>query len=363
MTTDPSLPGAIRFLPGPEPLGVLVAAVIVFAVLISSGSRAGSPGSSPTPTARPTAVVTQAPTVEPPADLAIADLLRVVNQRLLQQGEALAAELARETLRTEETAAIIGELRATVRLGADAAARLPEDIGEPGLGARLDALYMRLDEGASTALDAGGGNPVAYRTGGAIIIEALAALPALQAELGGPGGGSAGPATSVSPSSSAGAALGAEQLRNGGFEDGVGAPWSLVLAAAADASLNRETELAAVGSSAARIEIATETTARSAVSLRQAGLELVAGRRYVVAMWLRSTANREVRFRVASTAADVYASQIAVVTPLWTAQSWVFTAPASDDAAVLEIDVGRSASTVWIDAVSFAAESGEAPAP
>jgi hypothetical protein len=80
-------------------------------------------------------------------------------------------------------------------------------------------------------------------------------------------------------------------------------------------------------------------------------------------MWLRSTANREVRFRVASTAADVYASQIAVVTPLWTAQSWVFTAPASDEAAVLEIDVGRSASTVWIDAVSFAAESGEAPAP
>lgn len=363
MTADPS-PVRVRSagqVPGPEAVGVLVAVAIVAAFLLVGGLRSGATSPTPGPSGTPIGQATPAPTDGPPSEVAIADLLRVVNQRLLQQAEVLAAELDRDPLRTEETAAIIGEIRATARLGADAADRLPAGIGQPGLGRRLGNVYADLDAAATTALDDGGEDPVAYLTGGTAILEILAELPALQEELTGPPVSASPGASGALPSEPVGPALGPEQIANGGFESGVGDPWILLLADDADATLGRETELPGVGEISARIDITAESAARSGISLRHERIELVAGRRYVVSLWLRSSANRDIRVRVASRDGGVYASQIAIAGPLWAPQSWVFTASASDDDAVLEIDVGRSTLPVWIDAVSLAAETGSAP--
>jgi hypothetical protein len=50
------------------------------------------------------------------------------------------------------------------------------------------------------------------------------------------------------------------------------------------------------------------------------------------------------------------------VTSAWSTQSFVFIAPVSDSRATLEIDLGRSIVTTWIDGVSLRPGGIAAPA-
>ena len=353
MTPGPGSPQP-RFIPGPELLATLVASVVLASIVLVANVAGPGPDVS-TPRPSPSATVTPPPTAAPTpvVDEAIADLLRVINQRLLQQGESLTAELARNPFRVERTAAAIGELAATARLGADAAPQLGISVEDGGLGDRLGDLYTRLDAAAAVALDPAA-DAEAYRAGATRIVELLAELPALQDELEALTGGPVDPgATGGIPTPVAG---GGEQLVNGGFEDGIRPPWQLYLDPAAAASLEADPALPAEGSVAARIVINAQTAARSAISLRQGGLTLMAGSRYVIEFSVRSAADREVRLRVASRVGAAYLTRIATASSAWARHSLTFTAPASDDDAVLEVDLGRSTATVWIDAVSFRSE-------
>ncbi len=338
---------SVRLLPGPEPVGILAAVVVALAFLMLTGGLSGgaTPGPSASPSTSRGSAESDAPGAsgEPGGDV-VAGLLGVINERLIQHGESLTRELARDPLRPERLADVIGEMRATARLGTDTVADLEPRPDAPNLGGDLAALYADVDRVASDTLSAAADEPAAYGTGGRRLLEVLDGLPPLHGTLVG--------AASPGPSGGGGPPAG-EQIENGGFESGVGAPWRLSLADGALATLRSVTTLPAAGSRAARIEILTATEARGAVSFRQAGLELEAGRAYVVAIAVRATADREVRVRIASATGEAYASRIVDAGIAWNAETWAFTAPVTDRAAVLEIDLGRSMEAVWIDGVSF----------
>jgi hypothetical protein len=73
---------------------------------------------------------------------------------------------------------------------------------------------------------------------------------------------------------------------------------------------------------------------------------------------LRAEAAREVRVRVASQSGDAYLTRIAAVGTTWSVASFTFLAPASDEDAVLQIELGRSDATTWVDEVVLGASAG-----
>jgi carbohydrate binding protein with CBM4/9 domain len=148
---------------------------------------------------------------------------------------------------------------------------------------------------------------------------------------------------------------GTDQVKNGGFESGVGAPWGLFVGPAAAATLAADTTSAGAGSTSARVDITAGSTAYAGISLRQAGLSLEAGRQYVLTVSTRAAAPRDVRVRVASASGAQYFGRIVSVTPQWASQTFAFTASVGDQAAVLELDLGRADDTTWFDGVSFRA--------
>jgi hypothetical protein len=107
------------------------------------------------------------------------------------------------------------------------------------------------------------------------------------------------------------------------------------------------------GTTSARVEISVAGDERAAVAVRQGGLSIVAGSRYVATIAVRADATREVRLRIASAAGDTYATRLFTVGTGWqvlTVDSTVF---ATDPNAWLEIDLGRFAATTWLDDASF----------
>lgn len=101
------------------------------------------------------------------------------------------------------------------------------------------------------------------------------------------------------------------------------------------------------------MDIAVGSAAYSGISLRQSGLRIEAGRQYTLTLWVRGEAAREVRVRIASTVGASYLARTAPVSAMWSPVTFPFIAPATDTNAVLEIDLGRSDVTTWIDSVSF----------
>jgi hypothetical protein len=163
------------------------------------------------------------------------------------------------------------------------------------------------------------------------------------------------PAPSGNPTESLPVATGPEQVTNGGFEDGVDQPWQLFLGPGAAATLAADPAEAGAGASSARIDITSGSLAYAGISLRQAGLSLEPGQQYALTVSMRSTAIRDVRVRIASSASAQYFGRIVSATPQWSSQTFVFTAGVGDPNAVLELDLGRAEATTWFDGVSFRA--------
>jgi hypothetical protein len=90
-------------------------------------------------------------------------------------------------------------------------------------------------------------------------------------------------------------------------------------------------------------------------------LTLDAGARYQVSISVRAASAREIRLRIASPDGASYLTRTVPVTTAWTIATFTFISPVTDPEASIEIDLGRSAVTTWIDSVSFM--SGAPPVP
>jgi hypothetical protein len=367
-------------MPGPE--GVAAALVVVVA-LIAVAVVGGGLGSGPVqPSSAPSATSSAlAPQPSRLVDRAIADLLIIVNQQLIEAGDQLADEVERATGRTTEIATLIREINATARYGADALPALGTTPEAQDLIERLGPIYDEIRTIADETLRASVNNAVAYELGATRLIEVIAELPPFQLELqalrdevvvasippasvapsDGPSGQppsavpstdpSSVPTTDPSPSGAPTPSTGPSQVVNGGFEDGVATAWRLVVADGANATVRDDRTDPASGAISARVDLGTATAAFSGVSLQQGGMRLEAGASYTISVALRADAARDVRVRVASSDGDAYLTRIALAGPSWMVSSFTFLAPASDDQAVIQIDLGRSDVTTWIDDV------------
>jgi hypothetical protein len=376
--------------PGPEIIGAVLAVVIL--ALLATSAFAVNPGppvasGSPRPTSSAVvAAATPSPLVEPRA----VALLGALNKRLAALGEGLERELARTELRTNEVASLVRQVNTTVGHGAGTVRGLDGVDGENEPGGKLGALYKSMGDSATETLRASLANDADYRVGAILLVDYIADIPALQAELEvlaeapPPAPSSAPPsvspsapppATSAPPASSApppsvspspasappSAVPGSpepspapdEQIDNGGFEGGVGPPWALFLGPGITATLQPETVAPAAGTTAAMVDLGLPSPAYSGVSLRQPGVHVDGGRQYTLSLWVRAEAARAIRISIASSTGGSYFLRTVPVTTTWTQVVFPFTVSASDLNASLEIDLGRSDVTTWVDTVSF----------
>ncbi len=369
--------------PSPELVGgllVLVVLALAATTLLGGGAGTAGPGDA-TPT--PSASVAPSPTRILRVDPAVADLLLNLNDQILDAGDRLTAELERDPFRPADIRIVITEINGLARFGVDAVASLGTSAVAAGMIERLGPIYASLEEIAGSTFRASIQNESAHRSGGEAMVEALVPLPGLQAELEElregtapptpapttslrpsatpppaatptPSASASSPTTTASPSPSASTnigALGPSQIVNGGFESGVGPPWELGVHPAASATLDTDQDVRASGTRSARIEITSATTAFGSVTLRQPGLRLDAGGRYTVRVGVRAAASREVRIYLVSRSGDTYLTRVAMAGLDWTVASFTFTAPVSDTDAVLEVGLGRTPVTTWLDDV------------
>jgi carbohydrate binding protein with CBM4/9 domain len=375
--------------PSPEFIGGVSAVAIILlitAVALGVGPGGGAPtvpagGGSAAPSQ---AVATAVPTPTPPVDPAVVRLLRSLNDRLEANAEALQQELERPRFRADAVQSIVRQVNTFAPNGSEAVKALGGALAKDEPGGKLAALYLAMADSASKTLHASvNNNPDAYRVGAVRLVALIRQLPALQkalevlAEPPTPTPSSAPPSptptpvptktpaptptptpvasasSSSSPTESQPIATGPEQVANGGFEQGVGQPWQLFLGPSAAATLAADKADPGAGTSSARIDITTGSTAYAGISLRQASLSLEAGQQYAVTVSIRSAAVRDVRIRVASSGGAQYFGRVVSATPQWSSQTFVFTASVGDPAAVLELDLGRAEATTWFDGVSF----------
>lgn len=373
MIDDPDVRPPDRRLPGPEAIAAVLA-IAMLALLgstITAGSGGLRPGASggPAPNATP-----GAPTAPPVLDPSIVLLLEELNLQLAEHGRSLERAVAAEPFRVSDVAATIRRINALANVGADNVRVLGDGPADDDIGARMGTAYATLTQTATDALAASIANESAYKVAAGVLVDLIAELPGLQAELvriaaARPSPSpSAGPDTSVAPSPGTPGPSGptpsaapGEQIVDGGFELGVGQPWVFSVAPGSAAELRADAEEPAQGSAAARVEISLPSSAFSGISLHQDGLVLAAGARYTVSVRLRAAAPREVRIHVASSVGASYLTRVATIDTDWMSHSFTFTAPVSDERALLEIDLGRSAATTWIDSVSLAPVRVAAP--
>ena len=356
----------------PEVAGALVSLAVVAVVLIGGSLGSASP---PTASPRPSASPSFAASTAPPhiVDAALVNLLATVNDQLGAGGERLAERARVVPFPTADVATLIRELNATARSALELIPQLERQPGAIPLADRLSAFYDGIRTTATAGLQGSVTNAAAYRRTAAELAVTLEALPGLQADLQAllllPLA-SVPPVASPSPSDSAGPSAsdeppatpttdptppvgGPDLVTGGGFEGGVGSPWMLVLDPGVNAQLAADADRFASAPIAARISISTPTTSRGAIMLRQAGMPIDAGASYVMRVALAASEPREVVLRVASTDGVTYGARIVVATAAWTIYELQFSAPIGDPSAVLEIELGRSTATTWIDDVSL----------
>jgi hypothetical protein len=152
--------------------------------------------------------------------------------------------------------------------------------------------------------------------------------------------------TPTSPPTSSG-------LVNHGFEDGVGPPWELVLAGTGAATISQDRLVHIEGGASARVDITAAGDERAAIAVRQGGLGIQAGSRYIASVSVRAASTREVRIRIASATGDTYGTRVLLVGPEWQVLSVDVTVFTTDSNAYIEFDLGRFSATTWLDDASF----------
>jgi hypothetical protein len=382
----------------PERVAALLSAIVVALGGLGVASAMGasqSDGPRPSAAAGSAAPVGVAlPTEHPFASTA--ELALRIHERLAEDQQALKLEVAASELDIAVVVSTVRRLNATARLGGDIAKALSRIPGSRDVGVALVDFYRSVAEAADETLSKSVVDRVAYRAAAKRLLAALEPTAALQerlealidsaratprvaastatpasSELATPVPATAVPTPTARPTPSPTAPPRTAppstpplvgQLQNPGFEAVDPKPWVLAVESPASASLTVDTTAASFeGDRSARIDISVSSDARTGITLRQAGIDVAASHRYVCRVALRAAADREVRVRVASAAGATYGTRLVTVGPVWTIVEFEFGSFVQDPAAVINIDLGRSAITTWVDAVQISDGSVSVP--
>jgi len=372
---------------GPEGLATVLAVLIIG--LVTAGLLLGTtpvttagPGGSPTPGPSTEASASAAPAYN------LADIGNAleIGRRLVATREELRTELKAATVDASAIAANLRRANADLLAGIDVADRLTARPGTADIGNDLGAIYSDTHDRIDAALDNSVRNAAAYHDAAVDVVASLARLDPIDTLLEGLRNGEGSPPSASPPPRASGSPPGATPsasptapptvppssvpvgsgttspppsdgaanvLVNGGFEAGVGPPWELLVSPPASATLNADSAIRASGASAARVDIAVAGDERAAVAVRQGGVSIQAGGHYLATVALRAATTREVRLRVASAAGDTYGTRLFVIGSDWQTVTLDFTPFATDPNAYVQVDLGRSAATVWLDDASF----------
>jgi hypothetical protein len=368
-----------------SPESIASALVGLLAVgLIAAQALAGIGGpTTPVPSAGPSVVPSAAPTMDPEIRRALATAL-LVNQSLASRGAALESALSVEPPVALDIADHLRSVNADLTAGKQAADRLRLGDETADLGADLATFYDGLMARTTETLGNSIRNTDAYVEGARAIIDMLAPLPALNDRIAdalvGRSGATPSPSQSAvptpsptppptpppatpsvppqsSPPSAQPSGAPASLVFNPGFEDGVNG-WQLQLTDGAQATLGHEPLGGPDGSAAARVDITSGSLARSGIALMSEAFSLSRGETYVVDLWVKSTAAREVSVRLVGTSGQVTASRVLQAGTTWSEISFDVTHLAADPNVQLSLDLGRSNATVWFDNIVVRKSSG-----
>ena len=157
---------------------------------------------------------------------------------------------------------------------------------------------------------------------------------------------------SASPSASSPSPSAVNLIADGGFESGAGSPWQLIVAPGAEATVSADRTSALSGTASARVDIALDSAERAGVALCQHGLPVSAGETYTVSLLVRASETREVRVRLVSSGGATLGARVFTVGPTPMLLTASITSMFADLSAGIEIGLGRSTATTWIDDVA-----------
>lgn len=366
---------------GPERIALTLSLLVVGTALVIGASGRPSDAAGSDPSASPTAPPIASPT--PPVEPALISVLEVTHERLAATGEALEQELLATVISAPDIATLLRGVTQTARFGLDTADRLNAYPIAADVAADLGAFYEALLETTGRGLAASLANAEAYRVAAAETVSLLERLPSFNlrlAVLRRPGPvPTVAPIATPSPSGSAPVepSIGpttppegtpsppveptrppGELLRNGGFEEGVGTAWQLRITSGA---ARLDTDPAATsGRFAARVTITSGTDVRSGIALRQDGVQLSAGTRYVASVALRAAEPREVRVQIATADGRVYGTRLFSIGTDWQVYAFDFV-PFESATALFELGLGRSVAAVSVDDASLRAGAALSP--
>jgi hypothetical protein len=349
-------------------LVMILTVAVILPPFIPPFSIGGSPAeTTPSP---PSALASTRP--EPRFDTASIRLLLEINRLIGQSRAPLREALAKNTLDSAEVRSELSRIVLNVRAGLDATTRLQSRSDTRSVGKRVAKYYQDLRAIADRSFAAALANVVVHRRAAQDMVSALARraeiddlLANLLARSEAPPS-SAPPATAV-PSSdltvapsatapapvSAASAVPGDVIVNGGFESGA-SPWEIVLrdtAALATGSVDKVQRR--FGSASLRVDITTSSESRAGIAVVEPGLRIHSGR-YVIRLFARAQAARQIRVAVNNSADWTYGERVFDIGPSWTALEFELTAIADDDSASLEVGLGRSSATVWLDGIVVA---------
>ncbi len=378
---------------GPEHVAAIMSAVLVLGGLGVASAIGASDGNARRPTGPQASL---APTPTPHPFLSRARSALDLHERLAAERDLLEAALAKSGFDAAGVVTAVRKINASVSVNVAIARTLVEVPGSREVGEALLEFYTSVAKEADATLGISLADEAGYRAGAERLLAALEPIDTLQEQLealiavaratpaptpsrqpsGTPPATPAPtpapatppptptptavpptrtPAPVATPAPTAASPLPLNgEVGNPGFEADTASPWTLVVEAPWTATLTIDDAAPAYeGSRSARIDIPAASEARSAISLRQGGIAVAQGRRYLCRLALRAATERDVRVRVASSAGATYGTRLVTVGPTWAIVEFEFGAFVEDPAAVIEIDFGRSTATGWVDAVQI----------
>jgi hypothetical protein len=163
----------------------------------------------------------------------------------------------------------------------------------------------------------------------------------------------------VTPAQLVGGAAGANQLTNGGFENGLSS-WTFAVTndGSASATATSDTSTYHSGAASAHIAIASAGTAAYHIDLEQDGLPLTSGAEYAVSFWANASTAQSVVLAVqggSPSYANYGLSSTVEVVPGWNQYSVSFLANATATDGRLEFWFGNASGNIWLDDVQMVA--------
>jgi Carbohydrate binding domain len=365
--------------PGPEFIGVMLAAIIyaVVGVGVIVASTVTPEVPTPTPTSSQAAIT---PRPAPTMNASLVILIRDAHANIPPLGRELESLLADDPIVSRDVISKVKEISAAATFAIGIVDRIGIQPGGEIIAATLRPAYGAIVDAADKALSVPFADRVAVRLGAEGVVAAVLALPDVNEVLAlvsatpsppptAPPSESPGataeptptptptPKPTATPTQTASAAptpspSTPNQIMNGGFEDGL-EPWTLALAPGAEGTFDRTTTEPSSGTASAVVAVTGPIGPQSDVSVEQGGLTLSNGVTYTVSLAVRATAAREIRVRLSTPLGEVIASRVLPVTTIWSTVAFQVTPIGDFEDVTIHIEVGASSQRIWLDAVSL----------